>query len=122
MFNCRDNFNILVYSGTFHRDAEIQIQTYSTEYTLHQRPNPCNRSAMVSPRIIWCVNQKFYTKQEDELEECIAYVDSDGSGSVDFAEFLELMKMKTKEHQEEAEVREAFRVLDRGNKGNAYWK
>ena len=68
------------------------------------------------------MNQKFYTKQEDELEECIAYVDSDGSGSVDFAEFLELMKMKTKEHQEEAEVREAFRVLDRGNKGNAYWK
>lgn len=52
-----------------------------------------------------------------QLEDCIAFVDADGSGSVDFSEFLELMKMKTKEHQEEAEVKEAFRILDRENKG-----
>merc|ERR1719228_2656525 len=52
-----------------------------------------------------------------QLEDCIAFVDSDGSGSVDFQEFLELMKMKTKESQEETEVKEAFRILDRGNRG-----
>jgi len=52
-----------------------------------------------------------------QLEDCIAIVDADGSGSVDFEEFLELMKIKTKESQEEAEVKEAFRILDRGNKG-----
>merc|ERR1719466_416067 len=52
-----------------------------------------------------------------QLEDCIAFVDADGSGSVDFQEFLELMKMKTKESQEETEVKEAFRILDRGNRG-----
>merc|ERR1719204_2761472 len=52
-----------------------------------------------------------------QLDDCIAFVDSDGSGSVDFQEFLELMKMKTKESQEESEVREAFRILDRENRG-----
>lgn len=54
-----------------------------------------------------------------QLEDCIAFVDADGSGSVDFDEFLELMKMKTKEAQEETEVKEAFRILDRGQKGGA---
>jgi calmodulin len=52
-----------------------------------------------------------------QLEDCIAIVDADGSGSVDFEEFLDLMRMKTKESQEEAEVKEAFRILDRQNKG-----
>ena len=48
-------------------------------------------------------------------------MDADGSGSVDFEEFLELMKMKTKESHEEAEIKEAFRILDRNNKGKALW-
>jgi len=52
-----------------------------------------------------------------QLEDCIAIVDADGSGSVDFEEFLDLMRMKTRESQEEAEVKEAFRILDRANKG-----
>merc|ERR1719466_191204 len=52
-----------------------------------------------------------------QLEDCIAFVDADGSGSVDFEEFLDLMRMKTKESQEETEVKEAFRILDRGNRG-----
>jgi len=55
--------------------------------------------------------------KEDELEECINIVDADGSGSVDFEEFLDLMKSKTKESQDEAEVKEAFRILDREDKG-----
>jgi calmodulin len=52
-----------------------------------------------------------------QLQDCIAIVDSDGSGSVDLDEFLELMKTKTKQAEEEAEVKEAFRILDRQNKG-----
>jgi len=52
-----------------------------------------------------------------QLEDCIAIVDADGSGSVDLDEFLDLMKMKTKEAEEETEVKEAFRILDRDNKG-----
>jgi len=53
----------------------------------------------------------------DQLQECIEEVDGDGSGFVDFEEFLVLMTKKHKESEEEKEVREAFRILDSGGKG-----
>ena len=53
----------------------------------------------------------------DQLQEAIEAVDSDGSGWIDFDEFLALMARKTKEAQDEQELREAFRVFDTKNKG-----
>jgi calmodulin len=53
----------------------------------------------------------------EQLEECIEAVDGDGSGSVDFDEFLALMAKKTKEAEDEQELREAFRVFDKKNTG-----
>jgi len=58
--------------------------------------------------------------KDDELQEAIESVDSDGSGFVDIEEFLELMRMKTKESSDEAEIKEAFRILDRDNKGEIH--
>merc|ERR1712136_526649 len=58
--------------------------------------------------------------KDDELQEAIESVDSDGSGFVDIEEFLELMRMKTKESADEAEIKEAFRILDRDNKGEIH--
>jgi len=53
----------------------------------------------------------------EALQECIDEVDGDGSGFVDLSEFMELMTKKTKEMEDEKEVREAFRVLDKDGKG-----
>merc|ERR1711942_257708 len=58
--------------------------------------------------------------KDDELEECIKIVDADGGGSVDIDEFLEPMRTKTKEAQDEVEVKEAFRVLDKEGKGEIH--
>merc|ERR1712189_74287 len=58
--------------------------------------------------------------KDEELQEAIESVDSDGSGFVDIEEFLELMRMKTKESADEAEIKEAFRILDRDNKGEIH--
>ncbi|XP_078696154.1 troponin C-like isoform X2 [Branchiostoma floridae x Branchiostoma belcheri] len=63
-----------------------------------------------------------------ELEEIMAEADEDGSGTMDFDEFLELMAKQM--HQEEGElnedeVRAAFRVFDKNNDGfisMAEWK
>jgi len=57
---------------------------------------------------------------DEELEECIKMVDADGGGSVDIDEFMELMRTKTKEAQDEVEVKEAFRVLDKEGKGEIH--
>ena len=53
----------------------------------------------------------------EQLEECIEAVDGDGSGAIDFDEFLALMSKKTKEAEDEQELREAFRVFDKNNRG-----
>merc|ERR1712168_906050 len=57
---------------------------------------------------------------DEELEECIKMVDSDGGGSVDIDEFMGLMRAKTKEAQDEVEVKEAFRGLDKEGKGGIH--
>ena len=53
----------------------------------------------------------------EQLQEAIEAVDSDGSGWIDFDEFLALMAKKTKDAEDEQELREAFRVFDKNNKG-----
>jgi len=55
--------------------------------------------------------------KKDQLQLAIEAVDGDGSGSVDFDEFLQLMAKKTAEAEEEMELRESFRILDKDNQG-----
>ncbi len=45
-------------------------------------------------------------------------VDSDGSGSIDFPEFLKMMAKKISDMEMEDEIREAFRVFDRVRKNS----
>ena len=42
----------------------------------------------------------------------INVVDKDGTGSIDFPEFLMMMKMKIQDQNQEEEIREAFKVFD----------
>ena len=50
-----------------------------------------------------------------ELREMIQEVDSDQNGTLDFAEFLQLMASKMKQIDTEEELVEAFKVFDRDN-------
>ena len=52
-----------------------------------------------------------------ELQNMINEVDADGSGSIDFSEFLAMMAQKTKEANSEDEMKEAFRVFDKDGNG-----
>merc|ERR1712215_511230 len=54
---------------------------------------------------------------EDELLNLVLEVDVDGNGTIEFEEFLSMMKMKASEVDEEAELREAFKIFDRDNDG-----
>merc|ERR1711909_28311 len=55
---------------------------------------------------------------EAELQDLINTVDKDGTGSIDFPEFLMMMKIKVQDQNQEEEIREAFKVFD--NDGNGY--
>jgi calmodulin len=54
---------------------------------------------------------------EDELLNLVMEVDLDGNGTIEFPEFLELMKQKSREVDQEADLREAFKIFDRDKDG-----
>ena len=45
-------------------------------------------------------------------KDMVNEVDKDGTGSIDFPEFLTMMAMKINEQNAEDEIREAFKVFD----------
>ncbi|KAF6076787.1 calmodulin 3 [Phyllostomus discolor] len=55
---------------------------------------------------------------EAELQDMINEVDADGNGTIDFPEFLTMMARKMKDTDSEEEIREAFRVFDKGGAGD----
>lgn len=54
---------------------------------------------------------------EDELNSMVMEVDLDGNGTIEFPEFLEMMKQKASAVDQEGELREAFRIFDRNKDG-----
>ena len=54
----------------------------------------------------------------EELKQMILEVDEDGSGSIEFPEFLVMMKKKMKENENSSEdVKAAFNVFDQNRDG-----
>lgn len=54
---------------------------------------------------------------EEELTSMIEEVDKDGSGTIDFKEFISLMAQKMKETDTEEELIDAFKIFDRDGNG-----
>ncbi|KXJ76003.1 calmodulin-beta-like [Aedes albopictus] len=52
-----------------------------------------------------------------EIEQMIHEVDLDGSGSIEFNEFLTLMARKSREGTSQEELRDAFKVFDKDGDG-----
>jgi len=53
-----------------------------------------------------------------EIQDMVNQVDKDGTGSIDFPEFLVMMAFKADSENAEDEIREAFQVFD--GDGNGY--
>ena len=55
---------------------------------------------------------------QEELQEMMTEADEDGSGSIEFEEFLNMMKKKMKENENSIEdVKAAFKVFDQNGDG-----
>merc|ERR1719326_1287094 len=57
-------------------------------------------------------------EQVEEFKEAFAVFDEDGSGQIEFEEFLRLMASKINEGDTVEEMREAFLVFDRDRSGS----
>ncbi|CAB4057320.1 CALM [Lepeophtheirus salmonis] len=50
---------------------------------------------------------------EDEILEMVMESDLNGDGTIDFLEFVEMMKKKSSETDQTEDLREAFRIFDK---------
>ncbi|XP_056847846.1 calmodulin-like protein 8 [Raphanus sativus] len=54
---------------------------------------------------------------EQELQDIITEIDSDGNATIEFAEFLNLMTNKLQDNDAEEELKEVFKVFDKDQNG-----
>ncbi|ORZ37717.1 centrin 2 [Catenaria anguillulae PL171] len=63
-----------------------------------------------------------FEPKKDEIKRMIAEIDKNGSGSVDFDEFLELMASKMAERDSREEILKAFKLFDDDGTGRITFK
>ncbi|KAI4330619.1 hypothetical protein MLD38_028892 [Melastoma candidum] len=54
---------------------------------------------------------------EEQIHQMIADVDKDGSGAIDFDEFVHMMTAKIGERDTKSELMKAFQIIDQDNNG-----
>ena len=94
--------------------SEEKITEYRAAFELFDK----DRDGSISTRDLGFVMRNLgQIPSEEELKEMIKEVDMDGSGTIDFKEFLCLMVKKMRGSDTEEELLEAFKVFDRDGNG-----
>ena len=60
-----------------------------------------------------------FEPKKEEIKKMIADIDKDGSGTIDFEEFLQMMTAKMGERDSKEEIMKAFKLFDDDNTGCA---
>nr|XP_028602731.1 calmodulin-like protein 1 isoform X2 [Podarcis muralis] len=97
------------------RLTEEQLTEYKEAFSLFDKDGD---GAITTKELGTVMRSLGHNPTEAELQSMIDQVDANGSGTVDFAEFLSLMAKQSKDSDSEEEIREAFRVFDKD--GNGY--
>ncbi|XP_073047600.1 uncharacterized protein [Primulina eburnea] len=63
------------------------------------------------------VRSLYQNLTEEELQDMIHEVDTDGNGTIEFPEFVDLMAKKMKETEADDDLREAFDLFDQDRNG-----
>ena len=94
--------------------TEEQIAEYKEAFSLFDKDGDGTITTKELGTVMRSLGQN---PTQAELKSMIHELDADGSGSIDFAEFLAVMARKTKEANSEDEMKEAFRVFDKDGNG-----
>merc|ERR1712117_610412 len=89
------------------------IGIYQDAFIKEAREDGSVDSSQVS-RIMKAIGQN---PSEAEIQDMVNQVDKDGTGSIDFPEFLMMMSIKSESENAEDEIREAFTVFDGDGNG-----
>ena len=63
-----------------------------------------------------------FEPKKEEIKKMISDIDKDGSGTIDFSEFLEMMTAKMSEKDSREEILKAFRLFDDDETGKISFK
>merc|ERR1712079_961484 len=81
----------------------------------------CNRAGCVaSCNVIFILRSIGQNPSQADVQDLVGQVDKDGTGSIDFPEFLQMMTLKYEEENAEDEIRTAFQVFDSNGNGNGF--
>ena len=92
-----------------------QISEFKEAFSMFDKDKDGTISAKELLKVMRSLGQN---PSEAELQNMINDIDVDGSGNIDFKEFLIMMAKKMKDNNEEDELIEAFKVFD--NDGNGF--
>eukprot|EP00540_Astrosyne_radiata_P018551 CAMPEP_0116834314 /NCGR_PEP_ID=MMETSP0418-20121206/6923_1 /TAXON_ID=1158023 /ORGANISM="Astrosyne radiata, Strain 13vi08-1A" /LENGTH=168 /DNA_ID=CAMNT_0004463861 /DNA_START=338 /DNA_END=845 /DNA_ORIENTATION=- len=87
---------------------------------VHQRPSdvfPSLSGTITTKELGTVMRSLGQSPTEAELMDMIQEIDADGSGTIDFPEFLTMMARKMKDTDSEEEILEAFKVFDKDGNG-----
>lgn len=99
----------------FNQFSDAEIAKYQEAFNLFDKDG----NAKITQRELGQFMRKMgMVATEQELDDMINEVDADGSGYIDFPEFLALMARRVDEGDSEDDIRDAFRLFDR--EGNGY--
>ncbi|KAL8222501.1 UNVERIFIED_CONTAM: hypothetical protein K2H54_077105 [Gekko kuhli] len=95
--------------------TEEQLAEFKEAFCLFDKDGD---GAITSKELGTVMRSLGHNPTEAELQGMISEIDANGSGTVDFPEFLSLMAKRTRDSDGEEEIRDAFRVFDKD--GNGY--
>jgi calmodulin len=97
-----------------HNLSDEKLMEYRVCFEFYDKDNDGQITTKELGSVIKSLGQDVTAKK---LEEIIREIDADGSGSVDFSEFIFLIIKQMKDLDLEEEMKEAFKVFDKdGNK------
>ncbi|XP_077987318.1 uncharacterized protein LOC144441926 [Glandiceps talaboti] len=94
--------------------TEKQIQEFKEAFALFDKDGDGH---VTSKELGTVMKSLGHNPSQDELQEMIREVDTQGNGSIEFDEFLLLMAKKIKEQDDDDDLREAFSVFDKDGNG-----
>lgn len=94
--------------------TEEQIAEFREAFSLFDRDGDGSITTKELSTVIRSLGQN---PTESEIQDMINEVDTDGNGTIDFREFLDLMAHKIKDLDSDEELREAFKVFDKDQNG-----
>ncbi|KAJ3933046.1 MAG: calmodulin-like protein [Lentinula lateritia] len=94
--------------------SEEQINEFKEAFSLFDKDGDGTITTLELGTVMRSLGQN---PTDAELQDMINEVDVDGDGTINFDEFLSMMKKKFKDTDNEEEIRQAFQVFDKDGNG-----